>query len=193
MDLEVNRMETNMKKLAHATLLATGLLTSGAIIAATDGVVGTTSTGTLDIQVDVDDLVRISGLSDILLTFDATGTGDVIGSSTACIYRNGAGDYNVTASGSGAASAFTIQNGAAVPTVIAYTVAWDDAVTGTNTSAVTALTPLTGQSGANTVADDCSTGGGANAFVEITIPRADLSAAPAGTYNGTLTLVVEAE
>ena len=161
-------------------------------MAATDGVVGATSTGTLDINVDVEDLVRISALSDIFITFDATGTGDITGSSTACVYRNGAGTYEVNATGSGAANAFTIQDAAPTPTTVAYTVAWDDDVSGAAAAGVTSGTPLTGQTGADTVSDSCATGG-ANAFVEITIPRASLVAAPAGTYNGTLTLEIAPE
>ena len=77
-----------MKNILKTTALITGMIASGTLMAATDGTLGATSTGTLDISVDVEDLVRISGLSDILLTFDATGTGDVVGSSTACVYRN---------------------------------------------------------------------------------------------------------
>ena len=182
-----------MKNFLKTTALITSVLATSGAIAATQGTVGATSTGTLDISVDVEDLVRISGLSDILLTFDVTGTGDIVGSSTACIYRNGAGNYTVNATGDGAANAFTIQNAAPVPTPIAYTVAWDDAVTGTAAVGVTSGTPLAGQTGANTVSDDCSTGGGANAFVEVTVPRASLVAAPAGTYNGTLTLEIAPE
>mgnify|MGYP003634057725 CR=1 FL=1 len=182
-----------MKNILKTTALITGMIASGTLMAATDGTLGATSTGTLDISVDVEDLVRISGLSDILLTFDATGTGDVVGSSTACVYRNGAGTYSVNATGDGAASAFTIQNAAPTPTVIGYTVGWDDAVTGTAIAAVSSGTALTGQTGANTVSDDCSAGGGANAFVEVTVPRTSLVAAPAGTYNGTLTLEVAPE
>lgn len=182
-----------MKNFLKTTALVTSMLATGGVIAATQGTVGATSTGTLNISVDVENLVRISGLSDILLTFDITGTGDIVGSSTACVYRNGGGTYSVNATGSGAGDAFTIQNAAPVPTPIAYTVAWDDAVTGTAAVGVTSGTALTGQTGANTVSDDCSTGGGANAFVEVTVPRASLVAAPAGTYNGILTLEVAPE
>lgn len=191
--MELNNLENEMKNFLKTTALVTGVLLSSSAFSATPGTVGATSTGTLDISVDVEDLVRISGLSDIILTFDVTGTGPITGSSTACVYRNGGGDYSIEATGSGTASAFTIQNASATPTPIAYTVGWDDAVTGTAVSAATSGTPLTGQTGANTVSDDCSTGGGANAFVEVTVPRASLSAAPAGTYNGTLTLEVSPE
>ena len=183
-----------MKNLTRASLLASALFTSGIGFAATQGTVGATSTGTLDIDVTVDDQVRISGLSDILIAFDPAGTGDVTGSSTACIYRNGAGTYSIEATGDGASDAFTIEDSAATPTVVPYTVEWDDEVGGGNAAGVTSGTALTGQSGANTVSDDCSNaGGGANAFVEVTIDRADLLAAPAGTYNGTLTLLVTPE
>ena len=181
-----------MKNFIKTTALVTGMIATSGLMAATDGTLGVTSTGTLEIEVEVEDVVMISGLSDILISFDNTGTGDLTGSSTACIYRNGAGTYSVEATGDGTANAFTINNGTATPTVIAYTVAWDDAVAGTATSPVTVGTTLTNQSGANTTETDCNTGG-ANAFVEITVPRASLAAAPSGTYNGTLTLEIAPE
>lgn len=183
-----------MKQFFKTTVFAASMIASGSVMAVpVQGTVGATSTGSLDISVDVEDLVRISGLSDILLTFDVTGTGDISGTSTACIYRNGAGTYSLNATGDGASSAFTISNASPTPTAIAYSVEWDDAVTGTAATAVSSGTPLTGQTGANTVSDDCSTGGGANALVRVTVPRASLVAAPAGTYNGTLTLEIAPE
>lgn len=179
-----------MKNITRATLLASALFTSGVGFAATQGTIGATSEGTIDIEVDVQDLVRISGLSDILLGFDATVAGDVVGSSTACIYRNGAGTYSVEATGDGAADAFILANGV---NTLPYSVSWDDEVSGANAAGVTSGTVLTAQSGANTQADDCSVGGGANAFVEITVDRNDVVAAPIGTYTGTLTLLVTPE
>ncbi len=181
-----------MRNFLKTTALVSGMIATSGLMAATDGSLGTTSTGTLEINVDVEDIVMISGLSDIPIAFDNTGTGDLTGSSTACIYRNGAGTYSVNASGDGVGSAFTIQNAAPTPTIVAYTVAWDDDVAGAATAAVGLGTPLGGQTGANTTETDCSTGG-ANAFVEVTVPRASLTAAPSGTYNGTLTLEIAPE
>ena len=186
-------MEIEMKNIFKTTLLVSGMIASSSLMAATPGTLGTTSTGTLDIEVDVEDLVMISGLSDIAIAFDNTGTGDLTGSSTACIYRNGAGTYSVNATGDGGVGGtdFSIQNATPVPTVVPYTVEWDDDVAGSNYSAVALGTALTGQSGANTTDTACGTG--ANAIVQVTVPRASLAAAPAGTYNGTLTLEIAPE
>ena len=131
-----------MKNFFKTTALVTGMIATSGLMAATDGTLGTTSTGTLEINVDVEDVVMISGLSDIPIAFDNTGTGDLTGSSTACIYRNGAGTYSVNASGDGIASAFTIQNAAPSPTIIAYTVAWDDDVAGAATAAPATAAPF---------------------------------------------------
>lgn len=156
------------------------VLASGAV-AATDGLVGFTSTGTLDITIQVDDEVRISALQDIDLgTFAGV---DASGSSTACIYRNTAPTYQITGTGSGAANAFTLTNG--IDTV-------DYSVSYTTSGAAQSLTSgvaLTGQTGADQTSTTCG-GTGNNGTVGVTVAAADAAALPAGTYNGTLTLVV---
>ncbi len=95
-------------------------LASGAF-AATDGVPGFSSTGTLDISISVLDEVRISNLGDILLgTFAGV---DASGTSGACIYRNSSTIYQITASGNGTANAFTLTDGAIS---VGYTVTYAD-------------------------------------------------------------------
>ena len=62
------------------------MMTSGAVIAATQGSVGGISTGSVNINVTVNDEVQISGLTDIpTATFD--GVNDIQDSVTACVYR----------------------------------------------------------------------------------------------------------
>ena len=82
---------------------------------------GFNSTGTLDINLDVNDEVRISNLTDINLGV-FTGV-DAVGSSAACVYRNGTGNYQLTASGDGVAGAFTLTDGVST---VAYAVTYDD-------------------------------------------------------------------
>lgn len=173
------------KSLAKA---AKGLVTGGiaaalasGAFAATDGVPGFSSTGTLDISITVDDEVRISNLGDIILgTFAGV---DASGTSAACIYRNSATTYQITASGNGTANAFTLTDGTGV---VGYSVTYADAAA-TPVSMSSGIA-LTGQDGADTDVDCAGTGN--NAQIAVTVAAADAAALPAGNYSGTLTLVV---
>ncbi|NOX50755.1 MAG: hypothetical protein GXP16_09500 [Gammaproteobacteria bacterium] len=176
-------MRFNLGKTIKSVALGSALAavaTTG--FAATDGVPGTTSTGTLDIDLIIADQVRISGMSDILLPF--TG-GDAIGASDACIYRNTTGTYQIIATGDGAGGAFTLTDGT---TPVAYAPTFDD---GTGASALVSATALTAQSGADNEINCANTG--LNASVGVTVDGTDAAALAAGTYAGTLTLVVSPE
>ncbi len=148
--------------------------------AATDGTPGFTSTGTVDISITVDDEVRISNMVDIQLgTFAGADASDSTG---ACIYRNSAPTYQITASGSGAANAVTLTDGT---NSVAYSVTYSD---GSAPDSMTSGLALTGQAGADV---DVACGNtGDNATVAVTVAAADAAALPAGAYTGTLTLVV---
>ena len=174
-----------MRNVVKTAVLVSAIVTSGTVFAATQGTVGGTSTGDLDITVTVNDAVRISNLTDIVATFD--GTNDVVETSAACVYRNGTGNYQITASGDGAGSAFTITDGVAAP--IPYTVTYDD---GSGASAMTSTVALTGQTGGDGTSPVC-TGTGNNGTIEVTVTAASLLGAPASTYAGTLTLTVAPE
>ena len=173
-----------MKKIFKATALLAGMAATGGIMAATDGVVSdTASTGTLEIDVTVNDAVRISGLADINATFD--GTNDIDVSRTACVYRNATGgNYAITGHGDGAGQAFTIDDsGAGGSTVVPYQVFWNGSAT-----ALTANSQVTGLSGAHETSITC--GGTPNSTVRVLIGATDLLSAPATTLLGTLTLIV---
>ena len=169
-----------MKKLLIASAIAASSAMSVTAFAASDGDVGGTSTGTLDIEVTVEDSVRISGLDDFTATFD--GANDVIHTDQACIYRNGSDAYGVSATGDGASNAFTIEDG---PTIIDYAVSWN------NTDITIPGALLSGQSGADDSSTTCS--GGTNATLVLTVAAADLLAAPASVLQGTLTVTVSPE
>ena len=186
MELTIS-MEIKMNKFVHATAFAAGIMVSGIAIAANQGSVGGISTGDLNVEVTINDEVRISGLSDITGAFD--GTNDFVGASTVCVYRNGTGLYAITATGDGGGNAFTITN-TGLP-VIPYTVEWDDRSGGGFTSMATGV-QLTGQTGADTASDTCG-GGGDNADVQVTVDAGDLITSPAGLLIGVLTLEVAPE
>jgi hypothetical protein len=157
---------------------------SGVALAATDGAVGFNSTGTVDISLDVNDEVRISSLTDINLGVFA-GV-DAVGTSAACVYRNGTGNYNLTASGDGAAGAFTLTDGT---NTVAYSVTYDD---GSGVLAAATGVSLTGLTGADPASDTCG-GTGNNGTIEVTVAAAAAAGLPAATYAGTLTLLVAPE
>ena len=155
-------------------------------LAATQGSTGATSTGTVSISATVPGRVRISGLSDI-----AFGTVDPAAAAAraedVCVWSNTSGrGYTVTATGSGASNAFTLSDGTGS---LAYAVEW----AGTSgQSAGTALVSGTALGGLSSTATNptCSSGPAATASLIVKMTAADLQAAAASSYTGTLTLVV---
>ncbi len=173
----------NYSQLVKTSLFAL-TLSSASVMAATQGLLGTSSTGTIDINLDIDPLVMVSNLGDINLgTY--SGAGNLTGTDTFCVYRNGAGNYNITMNGSGAADAYLLNDGGT--NNLAYTVSF----TNGSANAMTTLTPLAAQTGANTTSTNC--GGTDNVSVGVTVANAALAAAPAGTYTGSLTIIVAPE
>ena len=169
-----------------ALLACCALVIPSPSLAATQGSIGSTSTGSVAISTTVPGRVQISGLTDI-----AFGTVDpTVAASSAedvCVWSNTVGKaYQVTASGSGAASAFTLTDGT---NTLAYDVEWADT---SGQSSGTAL--ATGAALASQVSTatnpSCSAGPAATASLIVKLSAANLQSAVAGAYTGTLTLVV---
>lgn len=158
---------------------------SSIALAATQGSLGTTSTGisALDAQIPV--FYKITDVADLHLgIFD--GSGDMEQDDDVCVYSNDLGHYKVTATGSGAANAFTLTDGTHT---LPYTVKWNDE-DGTNGNAsLTSGTPLTTQTGADQTEPDCTTLGN-NANFQVTIAASAAIQRPAGDYTGTVTFVI---
>lgn len=175
----------------YLTLAKTALfaltIASTSVYSATQGTKGTTSTGSVDVSVDIGQLIKISNLKDIQLGAYAGGPNPLSASSDFCVYRNGSDKYNITMSGNGTANAFTLSQG---PDVLPYSVEF---VNGSTTLPVTSGTLIGNQAGANTTSESCSNGSANNASVTVKVENADLSAAPAGSYAGTLTVIVAPE
>lgn len=153
-------------------------------LAATQGDIGTTSTGSSDLDAEIPVLYKITDVADRDLgTFN--GTAAMSSNDDVCIYSNDSGNYKVTATGSGDASAFTLTAGG---NTLAYTVKWNDEEGTTGSESLTAGTAKTGQTGANQTDPACGTGMTAN--FEVTISQAEAILRPAGQYSGTLTFVI---
>ena len=121
-----------MKKLVKGLMLAGFLAFTGNSFAATaDGSLGATSTGTVDIDVQVGDLVQISNLSPMTGNVYVPGS-NVTDSTPACIYRNGNANYEITATSSnGAGTNFFLSDGT---NDVIYDVTFDDGVVATPTN-----------------------------------------------------------
>ena len=166
--------------------------TAGSALAATaDGTLGATSTGTADVTLTIDEQFQISDMNAFAFgTYG--GTGDLDNNDDICVYHNGDGSYRVTITDNSAnvtANAFQVED-ATDTNEIDMSIFWND-VTGTvGETAITYNTPTAAQSGANTTAADCSTGG-LSANLHVVLAEADLQAAAAGSYDSELTVLVE--
>jgi hypothetical protein len=132
--------------------------------------------------------VLITGLSDLDLgTWN--GVSDLQGEDQHCVYGGQAGRYSIEATGDGPGNAFALQNG---PFSLPYQVTYND---GTGWSDMAPGRPLPGQRGAPNLIQwlRCVLGRREPESVRVRVLAQDLSAAIAGGYSGTLTLLVAPE
>lgn len=173
------------------TSVAAAFALASPALAATQGTLGATSTGSVNINASVPGRVRISGLTDVsFASVDPLVT--ATSAQNVCVWSNtSTRGYRITASGSGAASAFTLANGA-LP-VVPYTVQWAPTSGQTSGTSLVAGTPLTALTSTATNSD-CSAGPSASASLVVSVASSALQSMTAGvTYNGTLTLLVAPE
>jgi len=164
-----------------------GALAGSPALAATQGTLGATSTGTVTITASVPNRARITGLTDVTFASQDPNTA-ASSAQNVCVWSNTATKaYTITASGSGTANAFTLSNGSSTA---AYSVEWaatSGQTSGTALTAATASASLT--SGA--VNQTCSSAPTASATLLVKMATVDLGTMSAGSnYTGTLTLLV---
>jgi hypothetical protein len=167
-----------------------GILAHGTALAASQGALGTTSTGSISIGASVPNRVQISNLTDVSFTNQDPSVA-ASNAQNVCVWSNSSTKgYNITATGSGAANAFSLSNGAAT---VPYSVEWAGSSgqsSGTALSSGSALTGLTSTATNPT----CSAGPSSSASMVVKITSASLQGMQAATsYTGTLTLVVAPE
>lgn len=174
-----------------AAFLAAATAMAGTANAATDGNLGVTSTGTVNINASVAGRVQISGLRDVAFTNVDAGVAQS-DAQNVCVWSNTAGrKYSINASGSGASSAFTLASGALAP--VAYSVEWADTTGQTAGTGLTSGTALTGRTSVATT-PTCTAGPSKSASLVVKMAAADLQTMQAGaSYTGVLTLLVAAE
>lgn len=148
--------------------------------AAQDGERGSTSTGSLQISLQIQQEVRLSGLRDLQLSSDQH---SARAQSPACIYVSDTGQYQLSASGSGAGQAFMLRSAdASLP----YAVHYDD---GRGSQTLVSGNTLRGLRGGDTGSPICENTG-ENGTVQVQVPPEALQNATPGTYAGTLTLLI---
>jgi hypothetical protein len=173
------------------TACLVGAVTIGSVQAATNPAApGATSTGDLEVSVTVPDLVWIQGLEDIVLLYVPGGA--AVGTDSFCVYSTVAAGYDITISSltSTGTTTFTA-TGVAVPAnTVSYGVKFDTDLDASDGADVTeALTIAGNLPAASGLPPTCGTD---NASIEVTfLEPANLDAAPADTYDDTLTLFIE--
>lgn len=173
------------------SLLLAGALTVASVLpvttalAAEDGEIGETSTGELDVTLDIEPLVRISNLDDLEFTIEGDWDGgDVSLSDEICVWSN-TGKYLLTVEGdNGDGEEFFVENGDG--DLVEYTATWHAPGDG--------IAPvLNGDERGGYDADDedidCGDGEQMATF-EVTFAGSELQSAASGSYTDTLTLLV---
>ena len=167
--------------------LACAWASSPALAGPTQGTLGATSTGIINISASVPNRARITGLSDVSFTNQDPAVA-ASNAQSVCVWSNTATKgYTITASGSGTSSAFTLTNGTGT---VPYSVEW--AATGGQTSG-SGLTAGTASSTLTTgaVNQTCSSAPLTTASLIVKMATVDLGVMSAGSsYTGTLTLLV---
>lgn len=134
--------------------------------------------------------VRITGLTDVAFGTLVNLAADSSRSQSICLYANTATNgYNVRASGSGAGGEFALSSGSGS---LPFEVQWNSAAGQSTGTQLTANVTLPGQTSVATQ-QTCNSGPAASASLIVILRSAALSSAQAGTYNGSLTLVIGPE
>lgn len=136
------------------------------------------------------DKTRITGLTDVAFGAIANISVDAIQTQNICVYSNSAtSGYNVTASGTGPGGNFQLLSGSLS---LPFEVQWSATSGQSSGTQLNPNVPLTGQiSSANQ--QSCNSGPASSASLVVILRSSALSSATAGTYNGTLTLLVGPE
>ena len=153
------------------------------------------STASLDVDLTIPVLFRISGISDLSFgTFTHDESIRKSLSDDVCVFTNdSSGQYRITAHGNGKASAFTLVKSGDATSTLPYAVYWNDESGTTGNFALTAaVTYPSNLSGANTSSSSCLLGASSSANFEVIIATSDILDSKAGTYTGTLTLTISA-
>lgn len=133
---------------------------------------------------------RISALSDVSFGTITDLENDSVIAQSVCVYAKSAlNNYRVTATGSGSGGAFDLNSAS---DTLGYELQWNDTADQTGGTELSPNVPLTAQHSTAT-RDDCSKGPTATASLVVILRSVAVSSATAGSYTGSLTLVIAPE
>jgi len=187
----MTRTSFGANKRRFFTALSLAGLSSAACIspalAATQGSLGATSTGSVTITASVPARARLTGLTDVAFTNQDPAVA-ASNAQNVCVWSNTATKaYTITATGSGTGNAFTLANGALTTP---YSVQWNATsgqTSGTALATGTASATLTSAA----TQQSCTSGPTSSASLIVGIATTDLQTMQASTtYTGTLTLLI---
>jgi hypothetical protein len=134
--------------------------------------------------------VRITKLVDVSFGTVANLGADAVQGQSVCVYADtNTNGYNITGIGTGPDGSFQLSSGAAS---MSFDVLWNSSAGQSSGTQLAPNVPLTGQVSA-AAHQTCSTGPVSSASLVVVLRSAALSSAAAGSYNGSLTLLVGAE
>ena len=170
------------------------MLSLAATGAANDGTLGTTSTGTIPVTLNMPAVIKISELKEVTFNYAEGVGGDLTNTQNFCVYTNASGGLytltiNDTTDGTPASFQLSPAGGSRVGgKTVTYNVLFASEPNAASGS-LTQVTPGTSISatGANTQALDC--GGTMVTTFKIEIPESSFAAVESGTYTDTLTLI----
>lgn len=162
------------------SLLVSAFLMSGSVIAASDGALDTTSSGTSEVTIIKDNAVQISNVDDLVFEQQAVLAESATLSDDVCVFSS-TGNYSVTVTSLN--EGFELQGEGADPDAVTYSVQW-----GAASLAYGAV-----QSGLTADATSLTCDGGTNASFSVTVDSTSFNSVKPDTYTDTLTLLVQPE
>ncbi len=184
-----NERKIAMKLMKLLSATCAGVMAAASAQAATQGIAGPTSTGTLAVTMDILEEVKISNLADIALGQYVPGGGDLTGTSPVCVYYNNANQYDITpTSANSAGPGYQLNLGA---DNVAYTGEFQNDRVGAGAFTAFNETTVYTVNTATTTDDDCVTATDSTSTlrVRVTDTGSPLPVAN-GSYSDTITLVV---
>ena len=176
----MNKLNTIVTGIAFAASVF-----AGNAMAASDGSLGATSSGSSVVSLSIANRVQITGVSDIALGA-WSGSGNLSGSTNFCVYRSGGDNYSITATTDNGAFAVT---SATTSDSIPFTAQVDDSL---DASAGEVLSYNTATAVALVGSSSLTCGGSDNAQLLVTFAQSDLqTASTANDYQATVTLLVQ--
>ncbi len=174
-----------MQKSTLFTAIVLTSVLSPAVMAAENGELGATSTGQIELDLEVTDSVEITALNDIDFgSYGGGDTGDINAGDAFCIYVNGGDDYTVTPTSANGSFVLLGSN-------FADEIEYEVKIAGSATGAETADGVDYNSSSATFQGSfyrDCNSTN--NASLDISIAEQQIREATTDTYSDTLILLV---